>query len=242
MPAASNARDGTALIRFCAKKILNCEQGIGLTLPLDKFHHPSMAGKDQRVDAYIANAAPFAQPILRDLRKLVHQGCPEVEETMKWSMPHFQYHGIMLGMAAFKKHCSIGFWKGELIMGKRSGSNGGMGHFGRVTSLKDLPSDRQFIEYVRKAAELNEQGIKKPADLKPKSARRELTIPEYFRVALLKNKKAAATFEGFSYTNKKEYLEWITEAKREGTRSHRLQTAVAWMADGKPRNWKYMQR
>jgi len=96
----------------------------------------------------------------------------------KWSMPHFEYHGIMLGMAAFKEHCSIGFWKGELIMGKRAGSDGGMGHFGRVASLKDLPPDRHFIEYVRKAA-----------DLKPKSARRELTIPEYFRTALRRKRK-----------------------------------------------------
>ena len=115
-----------------------------------------------------------------------------------------------------------------------------MGHFGRLTSLKHLPSDRQFIEYVHKAAELNRQGIKKPADLKPKSARRGLTIPEYFRTALHRNKKAAATFNGFSYTNKKEYLEWITEVKREETRSKRLQTAIAWMAQGKPRNWKYL--
>ena len=112
-------------------------------------------------------------------------------------------------------------------MGKRTESDGGMGHFGRVASLKDLPSDRQFIEYVRRAAELNRQGVKKPADLKPKSARRELTIPEYFRAALRKNKKAAATFDGFSYTNKKEYLDWIIEAKREETRSKRLQTALA---------------
>jgi len=112
-------------------------------------------------------------------------------------------------------------------MGKRTESDGGMGHFGRVPSLKDLPSDRQFIEYVRQAAELNRQGVKKPADLKPKSARRELTIPEYFRAALRKNKKAAATFDGFSYTNKKEYLDWIIEAKREETRSKRLQTALA---------------
>ncbi len=201
-----------------------------------------MAGEDPRVDAYIASAAPFARPVLRHMRKLVHQGCPEVKETIKWSMPHFEHHGIMFGMAAFKEHCSIGFWKGELIIGERAGSDGGMGHFGRVTSVKDLPSDQQFIEYVRQAAELNKQGIKKPADLKPKSARRELTIPEYFRVALCKNKKAAATFEGFSYTNKMEYLEWITEAKREGTRSRRLQTAIAWLAEGKPRNWKYMQR
>jgi hypothetical protein len=200
-----------------------------------------MAVRDPRIDAYIGRAAPFAQPVLRHVRKLIHQGCPEVEETMKWSMPHFDYHGIMLGMAAFKEHCSIGFWKGELIMGKRAGSDGGMGHFGRVASLKDLPSDRQFIEYVRRAAELNRQGVKKPADLKPKSARRELTIPEYFRAALRKNKKAAATFDGFSYTNKKEYLDWIIEAKREETRSKRLQTALAWMAQGKPRNWKYLK-
>jgi uncharacterized protein YdeI (YjbR/CyaY-like superfamily) len=199
-----------------------------------------MASRDSRIDAYIAKAASFAQPILRHIRKLVHQGCPEVEETMKWSMPHFEYHGIMFGMAAFKGHCSIGFWKGELIMGKPAGSDGGIGHFGRVTSLKDLPSDRQFIEYVRKAAEVNRQGVKKPADLKPKSARQELTIPEYFRAALRRNKKATATFNGFSYTNKKEYLDWITEAKREETRSKRLQTAIAWMAQGKPRNWKYL--
>src|SRR5678815_2891279 len=164
-----------------------------------------MASRDPRIDAYIARAAPFAQRILRHVRKLVHAGCPEVQETMKWSMPHFDYHGIMLGMAAFKEHCSIGFWKGELILGKRAGSDGGMGHFGKITSLRDLPSDKRFIEYVRKAATLNKQGIKKPTDLKPKSVRPELTLPEYFRAALGKNKKAAATFEGFSYTNKKEY-------------------------------------
>jgi len=200
-----------------------------------------MAGKDPRIDAYIAKAAPFAKPVLRHVRKLVHTGCPEVEETMKWSMPHFEYHGIMFGMAAFKEHCSIGFWKGELIIGKRAGSDGGMGHFGRVTSLKDLPSDERFVEYVWKAAELNRQGIKNPADLKPKSARPELTIPEYLRAALRRNKMAAATFNGFSYTNKKEYLDWITEAKREETRSKRLQTAIAWMAQGKLRNWKYLK-
>jgi uncharacterized protein YdeI (YjbR/CyaY-like superfamily) len=198
-----------------------------------------MTQKDPRIDAYITKAAAFAQPILRHVRKLVHAGCPELQETMKWSMPHFDYHGIMVGMAAFKEHCSIGFWKGELILGKSAGSDGGMGHFGKITSLEDLPSDMQFIEYVRKAAALNKQGIKKPAELKPRSARPNLTIPEYFRTALRKNKKAAATFESFSYTNKKEYVDWLTEAKREETRSQRLQTAIDWLAEGKVRNWKY---
>ena len=206
----------------------------------NEFLHSSMASRDPRIDAYIARAAPFAQQILRHVRKLVHAGCPEVQETMKWSMPHFGYHGIMLGMAAFKEHCSIAFWKGELILGKRAGSDGGMGHFGKITSLRDLPSDKRFIEYVRKAATLNKQDIKKPTDLKPKSVRPELTVPEHFRAALGKNKKAAATFEGFSYTNKKEYVDWLTEAKREQARSQRLQTAIAWLAEGKVRNWKYV--
>ena len=200
-----------------------------------------MGQKDPRIDAYIEKAAPFARPILRHVRKLVHQGCPEVQETVKWSMPHFDYHGIMLGMAAFKEHCSIGFWKGELVFGKAAGSDGGMGHFGKITSLKDLPSDNRFIEYVRKAAALNKEGIKKPVELKPRSTRPELTVPEYFRAALRKNKKAEATFEGFSYTNKKEYLDWLAEAKREDTRSNRLRTAIGWLAEGKVRNWKYLR-
>ncbi len=190
-----------------------------------------MAGRDPRIDAYIAKAAPFARPVLRHVQELVHQGCPEVEETRNGACRISSITESCWAWRHSRSHCSIGFWKGELIMGKRAGSDGGMGHFGRVASLKDLPPDRHFIEYVRKAA-----------DLKPKSARRELTIPEYFRTALRRNKKAAVTFNGFSYTNKKEYLEWITEAKREETRSKRLQTAIAWMAQGKPRNWKYLQR
>jgi len=213
-----------------------------LTTGSAKIHSPIMASKDPRIDAYIARAASFAQPILRHVRKLVHQGCPQVQETIKWSMPHFDYYGIMLGMAAFKEHCSIGFWKGELILGKHAGSDGGMGHLGKLTRLKDLPSDKRFTEYVRKAAELNKQGIKKPADLKPRAARTKLTIPEYLRAALRKNKKAAAAFEGFSYTNKKEYVDWLTEAKREETRSQRLRTTILWLAEGKVRNWKYLNR
>jgi hypothetical protein len=198
--------------------------------------------KDSRVDAYIARSAHFARPILRHVRKLVHQACPDVEETIKWSFPHFDYHGIMLGMAAFKEHCAIGFWKGELILGKTAGSDGGMGHFGKVTSLADLPSNDQFVAYVRAAAQLNRSGVKKPSlVVRRKQARPPLSIPGYFKEALKKNQKASATFEGFSYSNKKEYLDWITEAKHEETRQRRLITAIAWLAQGKPRNWKYLR-
>jgi uncharacterized protein YdeI (YjbR/CyaY-like superfamily) len=201
-----------------------------------------MANKDPRVDAYIAKSADFAKPILSHIRNLIHQGCPDVEETLKWSMPFFMYKGMFCHMAAFKAHCSLGFWKSALVMGKESSPNNedkdGMGHFGKITSLKDLPNDKKMIGYIREARRLNDEGIKKPEKPKPKGPK-ELAIPAELTAALRKNKKALATFEGFSYSHKKEYVDWITEAKREETRSQRLATTVAWLTDGKPRHWKY---
>lgn len=201
-----------------------------------------MSNRDRRIDAYITQAAPFAQPILRHVRRLVHKACPEVAETMKWSFPHFDYHGIMLGMAAFKRHCAIGFWKGELVLSRAAGSNGGMGHFGKVTSLAELPSDEEFADYIRKAAQLNRDGVNKPQTVvrRKGATRLPLELPDSFGLALKKNKKASATFNRLSYSQKREYLEWITEAKREQTREARLKTAIGWLAEGKPRNWKYM--
>src|ERR1051325_5114720 len=197
-----------------------------------------MAAKDPRIDAYIGRAAGFAKPILKHLRKLVHAACPDVEETMKWSFPHFDHNGIMYSMAAFKQHCVFGFWKGRLIFGKTGSEDEAMGHFGRITSLADLPADKVLIGYIKKAAQLNEAGVKLPG--RPMSKKKRLVVPAYLTAALKKDKKALATFEGFSYTNKKEYVVWLTEAKREETRQQRLATAIEWMAEGKPRNWKYM--
>ena len=199
-----------------------------------------MAKKDPRIDAYIAKSADFAKPILHHLRKLVHAACPEVEETLKWSMPSFTYKGLLCGMAAFKQHCTFGFWKGKLILDDRGDDleKDAMGHFGRIYSIADLPPDKTMLGYIKEAVRLNEEGIKVPKP-KPK-AKKELVVPDYFTSALRKNKKALATFDNFTYSHKKEYLEWITEAKREETRTQRLETAVAWLAQGKPRNWKYM--
>lgn len=201
-----------------------------------------MHTKDPRIDAYIAKSADFAKPILTHLRKLVHTACPQVGEKIKWSFPHFDYKGMMCSMAAFKEHCSFGFWKGELILGKApGGADGeGMGHFGRLASLSDLPSDKALLGYIRKAVELNDAGVKKPTPPRPKT-RKELVLPDYFTAALKKNKKALATFKGFTYSHRKEYVEWITEAKQEGTRARRMQTTLEWLAEGKSRNWEYVR-
>jgi uncharacterized protein YdeI (YjbR/CyaY-like superfamily) len=196
-----------------------------------------MGKKDPRVDAYIAKSAGFAQPILNHLRELVHRGCPEVEETLKWSMPSFVYKGLLCGMAAFKQHATFGFWKHELVVGK-TGEKEGMGQFGRITSLKDLPTKTVLLGYIRKAAALNDAGIKAPARTRIKP---ELAVPDYFVAALKKNKRAQANFDKFSYSHKKEYVEWLTGAKREDTRQRRLQMALAWIARGKTQNWKYMR-
>jgi uncharacterized protein YdeI (YjbR/CyaY-like superfamily) len=196
-----------------------------------------MGTRDDRVDAYIAKAAEFARPILEHLRELVHVTCPEVEETLKWSRPHFEYKGMLCGMSAFKEHCAFGFWKGSLIVGDQPKES--MGQFGRITSLADLPSKKVLAGHIKEAMKLNESGTKAPSRARPK-APRELIVPDDLTAALASNPAARATFECFSTSNKREYVEWITEARTEATRTRRLATAVEWMAEGKPRNWKYM--
>jgi uncharacterized protein YdeI (YjbR/CyaY-like superfamily) len=199
-----------------------------------------MASKDPRIDAYIAKSADFAKPILKHLRKIVHAGCPEVEETLKWSMPHFDYKGVMCGMAAFKQHCVFGFWKESLIFDSaKAAEKTAMGSFGCIKSLADLPSEKTLVSYVKKAAALNDAGIKTPGRTKPKK-REPLEVPGDFRAALKKNTKARKTFENFPPSKRREYLEWVTEAKREETRRERLATSIKWLAEGKARHWKYM--
>ena len=197
-----------------------------------------MATKDPRVDAYIAKSADFAKPILKHLRKVVHAGCPPVVETIKWSMPHFDYKGVMCGMAAFKQHCVFGFWKADLILDRDKKSETAMGSFGCIKSLADLPGEKTLIGYVKKAAELNDAGIKAPWQTKRKK-KEPFTVPEYFTAALRKNAKARKAFEDFSPSHQREYVEWVAEAKREETRQKRLATSLEWLAEGKSRHWKY---
>jgi uncharacterized protein YdeI (YjbR/CyaY-like superfamily) len=204
-----------------------------------------MGTQDPRIDAYIAKSKDFARPILVHLREVVHAACPDVEETLKWSMPHFMYHGMLCGMAAFKEHCTFGFWKGALVVGdaqrnsKREGTKeSGMGQFGRITSIKDLPNKKVLAAYIKKAMKLNEEGTKVPKQ--PAKKKAPLPVPEDLAAALKKNKAAAKAFADFSPSHQREYIEWITEAKRAETRAKRLATALEWLAEGKPRNWKYM--
>ena len=199
--------------------------------------------KNPSVDAYISKAAPFAQPILTHLRGLVHKACPEVAENIKWGMPSFEYKGLLCGFASFKQHCSFGFWKAALMKDKilieNARSEAAMGHLGKITSLKDLPSDKKIITWIKEAMQLNEEG-KKIVKAKPIS-HKELSVPGYITTALKKHRKALTIFEAFSTSAKKEYVEWITEAKTEETKNKRMAQAVEWIAAGKPRNWKYMK-
>ncbi len=200
-----------------------------------------------KVDAYIEKARPFAQPILNHLRKLVHKGCPGVEETIKWSMPFFVYRGAILGnMAAFKEHCSFGFWGREIgAVLRESGvvQRGGMGTLGRITSVKSLPSEKEMLGWVREAAGFIDRGeYTSPVAARNRVVKAPKPAPKAspeFATALKKNKKAAATFEAFSPSCKREYVEWIADAKREETRDKRIAQAVEWIAEGKQRNWKY---
>ena len=197
-----------------------------------------MQSFDPRVDAYIEKSADFARPVLTHLRELIHKECPEVTETLKWSMPSFEYKGILCGLASFKNHCTFMFWKQSLLETDVFPKNKtAMGSFGRITSLKDLPSDKVIKGLIHQAMELNEKGVKVPK--KPAAAKKEIVVPEILAKELKKNKAARENFEAFPYSCKKEYVEWINEAKTDATRDKRLATTVEWLAEGKRRNWKY---
>lgn len=208
---------------------------------------------DPRVDAYIANAAAFAQPILRHVRALVHQACPDVEETIKWSMPTFMHAGgILAGMAAFKQHASFGFWKHAEVMGEGA-QRTGMGSYGKMASLADLPADNRLLADIRKAMRINEQQARKAAKRGTASGKRTPQaatparastrpppeLPQDLAKALAVNCKAQAVYAGFPPSAQRDYVDWVIEAKREDTRSKRIAQAVQWLAEGKRRNWKY---
>ena len=199
-----------------------------------------MGTRDPRIDAYIEKSAGFARPILTHLREVVHDACPQVEETTKWGAPHFMYGGgILCSMASFKQHCAFGFWKGSLVVDGNGKNAEAAGQFGRITKVGDLPPKRVLAGYVKQAMRLNDEGIKSPTRSKPKEPKPEVAVPDFVAAALRKNRKAQATFDGFSPSHRREYVEWITEAKGEDTRQRRLDTAIAWMAEGKSRHWKY---
>ena len=198
---------------------------------------------DPRIDAYIERAAPFARPILVHVRALVHQACPGVEETIKWGMPTFMHAGaILCGMAAFKQHASFGFWKHAMVVGEGERADekprDGMGSYGKLTALDDLPTKKILLAHIRKAMKLNEDGVKVPAARKA-APRPAPETPADLLAAFKQDKAAQATFDAFPPSCKREYIEWIVEAKREDTRAKRLAQAVEWLAEGKRRNWKY---
>lgn len=199
-----------------------------------------MSTSDPRIDNYINKAAPFAQPILRHIRRLVHKACPEVEETVKWGFPHFDYKGVMISMASFKAHCTLNIWKAILIPGIApvNETDSAMGQFGRVTAISDLPDDETLLGYFREAKRLNDENIKVPQKPKETSVK-ELVVPECLLEALKENPLAAETWDKFAYSHRKEYVNWINEAKTEATREKRLATTIEWLAEGKTQMWRY---
>jgi uncharacterized protein YdeI (YjbR/CyaY-like superfamily) len=204
-----------------------------------------MAAIDSRVDDYINKSKPFAQPILKHMRRMIHSACPDVKETIKWSFPNFEYNGsILCSMAAFKEHCTFGFWLGAQMpdpdnLLQKVGEKTSMGSFGQIKRIEDLPPEEVFIRYILEAMALNEKGVKlkKEKVLKLK----EVDTPSWFLDALQQKESTMMAYEKFSPSQKREYIEWFLEAKTEATRTKRMATALEWIAEGKTRNWKYVK-
>ncbi|MBK7801760.1 MAG: YdeI/OmpD-associated family protein [Pyrinomonadaceae bacterium] len=196
-----------------------------------------MPTTDPRIDAYIEKSQDFAKPVLTHLRALVHSACPDTTETIKWGMPSFGYKGILCGFAAFKQHCTFGFWKQSMMESDEfSDTKTAMGSFGRLTSLDDLPSDAVLKKLIKQAMKLNDDGTKA---VKSKPASKALAVPEILLEALAKDERAAETFNNFPAGCRREYIQWITEAKTDATREKRVATTLEWLREGKRRNWKY---
>jgi uncharacterized protein YdeI (YjbR/CyaY-like superfamily) len=200
-----------------------------------------MAIMDKRIDVYIENSAEFARPILQHLRAIVHEACPEVEETIKWGFPHFMYHGMLCSMASFKQHCAFGFWKAKQIDALNKNPETAMGDFGRIVKIKDLPNKTALKRLLKQAMGINSNPEIVGTESKPKrTAKPALLAPEAFLKALAKNKKAKAVFDNFSPSHRREYIEWIVEAKREETVKKRIEASIEMLSEGKPRQWKYI--
>lgn len=195
--------------------------------------------RDKRIDDYISKAQSFAQPILEHLREVVHDACPDTEETIKWGVPTFQYYGeMMCGMAGFKKHVFIGFLKSSLMEDPKGILEGeGKGNLGKIKSLDELPNDRVIKAFIKQAMKLNEMGIKVS-----RTSAKVLKVPSDLAAALKKNKIAHENFEAFSLSARNEYIYWLEEAKTEATRTKRLATTIEWVAEGKQRQWKYQKK
>jgi uncharacterized protein YdeI (YjbR/CyaY-like superfamily) len=199
---------------------------------------------DVRVDAYTAKAADFAKPIIGHIRQLVHDTSPLLVENIKWGHVFFEYDGPVLQLAAFKEHCAVGFWKATLLNDPHKVlkiGDGSAGSFGKLTSVADLPPDDILKDFILQAIALNENGVKVPVVKKAPTAKTELLIPDDLIAAFKDNPKAAETFYNFSNSHRKEYVQWITEAKTEATRTKRIAQAIEMMEVGKSRNWKYQR-
>ena len=201
-----------------------------------------MTNHNPQIDAYIQKAQPFARPILIKLRGLFHKACPQIEERLKWGMPSFEHHGIVGGFAAFKQHVSWGLWKAKLIddptNAMATDASSAMGG-GKLKSVKDLPPEAILLGLMRQAVDLNARGVKLPRT--PTAKKPPPKTPPDLAAALKRSAKAAAVYQDFSPSHKREYIEWITEAKQPATRQKRIKQAIEWIAQGKPRNWKYMR-
>ena len=191
---------------------------------------------DPRIDAYIAKQADFARPILTHLRVMLHEACPDCEETLKWSMPSFIYKGkILASFAAFKAHATFGYWNDSMLQQDEK-NRSAMGQFGRLTALGDLPERKKLIDLTRRSMALIDSGAKPPRTTAKKAP---FTVPQDMRAAIDGNAAAKATFDGFPPSAQRDYVEWITGAKSDATRGKRLTQAVEWLAEGKRRHWKY---
>lgn len=199
-----------------------------------------MSNHNKKVDEYIFKMADFAKPILTHLRQIIFETCPDVEEDIKWGIPHYGYKGDhLVMMAGFKQHCSFSLYKAELMKDKmiqesvKAGKK--FGYMDKVKDLSELPNKKVLTAYIKEAMELNSSGISKPKVVKEKV---EVVAPKEFIEALEQDKIAFSVYESKSPSFRKNYIIWIADVKTDETRQKRITQSLEWIREGKDRFWQ----
>jgi hypothetical protein len=192
----------------------------------------------ERINLYIAELPDWQRKHLVRVRQLIHSTEERIEEAWRGNAPHFDHQGSLIGMHAFKSCVSIWFHKGASL-------KDGHGLF----KLTEKDAEREVRKYkIHEGESINEkafldllkQALKVNAaqaggaETKPTS--RALVVPSDMEQVLRKDEQAWAQWEGLAASHKREYVEWITDAKQDETRKRRLAKALEMIRDGQAKN------
>jgi len=190
------------------------------------------------IDEAFSKFTGFQKEYCNHLRKLIHKAMPDVKEDWKWG-PNFNVNGMVCGVWGFKDHVKLVFFKGSAMKDTYKLFNQGKENEGNRSinfSSADKIDDKKIIEYLKEAAEINRKGIK----LVKKEIK--VVMPAILVKALNKDKASKTYFESLAPSHRRDYADYISQAKQEETQLRRLDKVMEMLTDKRTLNDKYMKK